>query len=300
MEKVFVISCCRKNYKITFSDRIKDEVRVNKCDLNSLQNLEQSGDIPYNVILTDPERICDTNQYDRMEENAHDKEDNNFKEICELNSTNEKFIEQHFVDFSFEDYDWIEDETSSDFSEDECSSCDRKCARKHWNEMDELWDVKVGNFRKDINNIPCHVFGEHKDCAQYFCKEPKENEKNFVPEMKANGLFKKKIMDCFSRARLNATSLLINENTNIVEQLHSLFVKYNGGKRINFASSHSFGTRAKMGVLQYNTGRLHSTIFEATNQITNDLIKSMEFRRQCQNLNKKMKDVPYEDPTWIL
>lgn len=169
-----------------------------------------------------------------------------------------------------------------------------KCARKHWNESGELWDVKVGNFRKDINNIPCHVFGEHKDCAEYFCKEPKENEKNFVLEMKANGLFKK-IMDCFSRARLNARSLLINENTNIVEQLHSLFVKYNGGKRLHFAPSHSFGTRAKMGVLQHNTGRLHSTIFEATNQITNDLIKSIEFRRQCQNLNKKMKDTPFED-----
>lgn len=106
---------------------------------------------------------------------------------------------------------------------------DIKCARNHWNKSNEPCDVKVSNFRKDICNIPVHCYGEHKECNKYFCKGPTENEKNFVPEMKANGLFQK-IMDCFSRARLNARSLLINEHTNIVEQLHSLFVKYNGEK----------------------------------------------------------------------
>lgn len=51
-----------------------------------------------------------------------------------------------------------------------------KCARKFWNESDVSWDVKVADFRKDINNIPSHVFGDHKDCAKYFCKGPTETE----------------------------------------------------------------------------------------------------------------------------
>lgn len=184
MKNVFVTSCCRKNSQITFSDRLKDDARVNKCDLNSFQKLEQSddfqkleqfGDIsPYNEISTESiERICDANQCDTIKEKALDVEDvnkcvfnsfqkleqsgdilpyevtesiericdnnqcdiyvydpnnfNNFEEICELNLTNEKCIEQN-VDFSFEDDDWmddLEDATSSDINSDECSFCDR-------------------------------------------------------------------------------------------------------------------------------------------------------------------------------
>lgn len=48
--------------------------------------------------------------------------------------------------------------------------------------------------------------------------------------MKAKGVFQK-IMDCFSRATLNPRSLLVNEYTNIVDQLHSLFVKQSKKKK---------------------------------------------------------------------
>lgn len=51
------------------------------------------------------------------------------------------------------------------------------CARTYWNKSNEPWPIKVANIRKDINNIPSHVFGDHKLCASYFCKGPKENEK---------------------------------------------------------------------------------------------------------------------------
>lgn len=165
---------------------------------------------------------------------------------------------------------------------------DLQCARKYWDKSNESWTDKIVNLRKDICNIPSHVFGDHTAYAKYFCNGPKENETNVVPYLKTINLFQK-IMDCFGRARLNAKSILLNEHTNVVEQLHSLFVKYTGGKRIHFASSHSFGTRAKMGVLQHNTGRLHSTIFQATGRTTNILITNIEDGRLSRNLKKKTK-----------
>ncbi|KAL4085419.1 hypothetical protein QTP88_027278 [Uroleucon formosanum] len=44
--------------------------------------------------------------------------------------------------------------------------------------------------KKDILNSPYHVFGDHSNCANFFCKGSKEGEVNLVPQMDHCGLFK--------------------------------------------------------------------------------------------------------------
>lgn len=43
-------------------------------------------------------------------------------------------------------------------------------------------------FAKDIINGPYHIFGQHTLCENYFCRGPKEREKNLVLEIIKCGL----------------------------------------------------------------------------------------------------------------
>lgn len=167
------------------------------------------------------------------------------------------------------------------------------CARKHWAESGEPLHEQIIHLRQDIYNAPYHVFGSHDECAKYFCKGQKEKETNLIPEMEKNDLLQK-IMDALARMRQNAKSLLVNENTNIVEQFDSLIVKYTGNKRTNFASSGSFEARVRLAVIQRNTGKMHSAIFDSIRVKTNDLLRRLEeliLKQNERNVEKK-KTVP--------
>lgn len=105
-----------------------------------------------------------------------------------------------------------------------------RSARKHWFETDLPLSTKIDNLRNDIYNAPFHVFGSHDNCAAYFCKKKDQKEENLVLKMQLNGIWPQ-ILVATSRIRLNATSILEYENTNIVEQFNSLVAKYVGGKK---------------------------------------------------------------------
>ncbi|KAL4134756.1 hypothetical protein QTP88_006471 [Uroleucon formosanum] len=56
-------------------------------------------------------------------------------------------------------------------------------------EMNLSRNEKVALLKHDILNSPYHVFGYHNDCASYFCKGPKENEVDLVPQKQTPGLW---------------------------------------------------------------------------------------------------------------
>lgn len=167
------------------------------------------------------------------------------------------------------------------------------CARIHWANSGNPLNEQIINLRQDIYNAPYHVFGSHNECAKYFCKGEKETETNLIPAMEKNGLLQK-ISDGLARMRQNAKSLLANEDTNTVEQFNSLIVKYTGSKRTNLACSESFQARVQLAVIQRNTGRVHSAIFESIGVRPNDLITSLEDRILKQNKRnvEKNKNAP--------
>lgn len=50
----------------------------------------------------------------------------------------------------------------------------------------------VQALKQDILNAPNHVFGDHRECAAYFCDgNNKENEVNLVPVLQEAGAFEK-------------------------------------------------------------------------------------------------------------
>ncbi|CAI6377351.1 unnamed protein product [Macrosiphum euphorbiae] len=47
---------------------------------------------------------------------------------------------------------------------------------------------KIKDLKKDIENGPSHLLGQHLNCDSYFCNGSKIGEQNFVPEAVECGL----------------------------------------------------------------------------------------------------------------
>lgn len=97
-------------------------------------------------------------------------------------------------------------------------------------------EQKLSGLIKDLQNIPSHVFGEHKGCSslKYFCNgEQKEDEENLMPQLQKAGLLLK-IEIAMKRIIENADSLLYQFTSNSVESCNGIISKLIGGKRMHF------------------------------------------------------------------
>lgn len=65
-----------------------------------------------------------------------------------------------------------------------------------------------------------------------------------------------------NRLVYNAESLIHDVDSNIVEQFNGLVCKFNGGKRVNYASSQGYGDRCLLAIIQHNSGiYIYSALF---------------------------------------
>jgi len=103
---------------------------------------------------------------------------------------------------------------------------------------------KVAELRKDILNIPSHVFGEHKRCKEgdRKCEDDRETNKNYVPFIKLHGLYSK-IESVIMYIAAYSDSLLLNLTNNPAESFNSIVCKEIGGKRIHFGKRSSYNAR---------------------------------------------------------
>ena len=127
---------------------------------------------------------------------------------------------------------------------------------KYWTSQSFPVNHKINMINQDILNSPYHVFGDHTNCASYFCS-PKPGEENLVTELSVSGLFQKV---CAEGNKLSkySNSLVHNVTSNSVECFNSLIAKYVGGKRVNYSFRNSYAGRCYAAVVSYNTGQLHS------------------------------------------
>jgi hypothetical protein len=155
--------------------------------------------------------------------------------------------------------------------------------------------AKIENLKKDLLNIPFHIFGDHNKCDSYFCEGPKNLlecvcsceckesckcklkckctskcqckckrrcvEVNNVPKMKDDGIFIE-IQKYFKALSDHAGSLILDVDSNPVEQFHSFVAKHIGGKRINFCLAMSYTMRCMAAVVQFNTKSSVSYMFD--------------------------------------
>lgn len=145
-------------------------------------------------------------------------------------------------------------------------------ATEHRKQEDIPAHEKIERLRQDILNIPSHVFGEHKQCAElgYFCKlntSTAPADANLVPGLVSAGLYSH-VTDVFRDVSRHSRSLLADVTSNYVEHYNSIVAKFIGGKRINFASGGSYLHRCTAAVVQHNSGiahyKLHKQVYESS------------------------------------
>lgn len=129
-----------------------------------------------------------------------------------------------------------------------------KKAAEHWHDNDEApLSHRVLNLKKDILNCPFHIFGEHKNCAKYFCDgQRKKFETNLVKALEKVGLWEE-LEKLFQKLAGHSRGLLHCMNNNAVENLNSIICKFLGGKRKNFTQRSSYPMRLAVSVVSKNT-----------------------------------------------
>lgn len=172
---------------------------------------------------------------------------------------------------------------------------------KYWSRQNIPFEEKADNIKKDIQNGPYHIFGDHSHCSPYFCN--KTNSENFVPELVAFGVFQK-LTDLAYRLSQQAFSFAYNETNNLVESFNARVAKYVGGKRVNYSLKGSYSGRCAAAVISFNTGGtlqtyVHKFIFktDANEQIIQleNKRKNHNYRRKNIKKKKTLKNVPAKD-----
>ncbi|KAF0753344.1 Uncharacterized protein FWK35_00018468, partial [Aphis craccivora] len=93
----------------------------------------------------------------------------------------------------------------------------------------------IAGLRRDNDNAPYHVFGNHNKCDSYYCKGPKENKINKELEMEKNGIFGEIITTMRRYLLVQSKSLIQDLNSNIVESYNAIVAKCISGKLTPYA-----------------------------------------------------------------
>ena len=171
--------------------------------------------------------------------------------------------------------------------------------------IDEDWKIKKDELRKDILNIPCHIFGDHERCNDraYKCNENNkpitERETNNVPAMQTTGMYQK-IEEAIQYISNYCESLLHKLTNNIAESFNNLICVEIGGKRINFGLRSQYLMRGFAAVLRHNTQQLltetYASICESVPQLILDVDERRQLKvarnRQYRNANGRKRKFP--------
>lgn len=161
-------------------------------------------------------------------------------------------------------------------------------ACEYWRDAEGSIFQKIQKLKADILNCPKHVFGDHGNCAKYFCKGRKGLETNLVPVLTTNNLWSG-IMEIFNRLADHSRSLIHLMNNNQVESLNAIICKLVGGKRINFVQRGSYVMRLMMAAVSKNTNQRH---FRALHKHMCDGKSPGKFAKQHENkvVSSRAKD----------
>ncbi|KAK5639603.1 hypothetical protein RI129_012095 [Pyrocoelia pectoralis] len=153
--------------------------------------------------------------------------------------------------------------------------------------------AKIKELEGDILNGPKHILGDHSGCSErgYFCKGPKEDEQNLLPELRNCELYQD-LMTALQRVVTHANSLIHDVTNNAAELYNSQVAKFVGGKRVCFSFRRSYEARCAAAVISHNkVGDFHDIIrkhvTDTPAKYTSQYCENRRKRNQ-QRLNAKM------------
>ncbi|KAJ6643034.1 hypothetical protein Bhyg_07990 [Pseudolycoriella hygida] len=127
-------------------------------------------------------------------------------------------------------------------------------ASQYWRDSEVSHATKIRSLEKDVLNAPAHYFGDHRNCATYYCDKTTALENiEMLNLLKSDGLFYEIQSLCQTYFGNNAKSLIANYTNNPAEQFNGYVAKYLGGKRINYSLAGSYTARVAMAVVHFNS-----------------------------------------------
>lgn len=161
-------------------------------------------------------------------------------------------------------------------------------------EEESTMQEKIKALKIDVDNIINHVFGEHNGCARigYFCDgSQKENEENYIPELKRCGLYEK-LQNALKYISWNAKNLLQNKNSNRIETFNSVIAKCTGGKRVNYGLRGSYETRCNAAAVTFNTGKPISHLSNVLGTKLGEIAVHLEDKKKISAHDMRKRSTP--------
>ena len=142
------------------------------------------------------------------------------------------------------------------------------------------WEQKIDELRKDILNVPSHIFGEHKECKElgHVCNQ---GDVDNVKTLNFHNLYEK-VMDAIEFLSRESESLLHKVSNNMAESFNSLIGHALGGKRIFFSQKSSYETRVAAKALQYNTHQALTELYKSMDKNVPAILHDVEKTRQIK------------------
>ncbi|KAL4127211.1 hypothetical protein QTP88_011402 [Uroleucon formosanum] len=163
----------------------------------------------------------------------------------------------------------------------------------------------INDLRNDIYNSINHVFGNHSNCALYFCNKPKEDINLLEKIQHTDNDFYVNMNSIIRQLGRHSKSLMQDVDSNIVESYNSIIAKVIGGKRVNYALKRSYVGRCYAATVAKNSRRPIYSMYKVINKIspnpkTHSILyeqrklqkqeRQNEHRRQNKRFKKKLFD----------
>lgn len=146
---------------------------------------------------------------------------------------------------------------------------------------EEPLHVQADKLKKDISNLPYHIFGDHSQCENCSTDLVAEVTKNYVPLMRKLGIHQK-IEFCLKDLKRHSDSLILNVTSNLAESVNANICKTVAGKRPFFCAGGSNNGRVAMAVSQFNTHQCSTKLHEFCGETAPSIIEKMEEAREAK------------------
>ncbi|KAK5642243.1 hypothetical protein RI129_008410 [Pyrocoelia pectoralis] len=154
-------------------------------------------------------------------------------------------------------------------------------AIKYRKNEDVIFPTKVENLKRDILNGPAHIFGDHSNCANYFCKRVGDNGNIFMYNSFQTSNLYNIFSDALNRVANLSYSLLYDVDNNSVESFNPVVNKFVGGKRINFSLRGLYQDRCFAATVNYNNKE--TFVYKYLESVNNNIFTNKYVTKFMQN-----------------